>query len=133
MKITTTSLMLLAVYLASVAPSLAADQPNTGPVPDQGSQQQGQKTEQLEEVVVTGTHIRGVSPASPLIVLTATDIANSGLSATGDVLRNLPQSFAVASSRPSEQMALVRGRTSPISTILTAPTFVALAPVRRSC
>jgi len=48
----------------------------------------------LEEVVVTGTHIRGVSPASPLIVLTSTDIANSGLSTTGDVLRNLPQSFA---------------------------------------
>jgi len=48
----------------------------------------------LEEIVVTGTYIRGVSPASPLIVLTSTDIANSGLSTTGDVLRNLPQSFA---------------------------------------
>jgi iron complex outermembrane receptor protein len=49
---------------------------------------------QLEEVVVTGTHIRGVSPASPLIVLTSVDIANSGLTTTGDVMRNLPQSFA---------------------------------------
>src|ERR1700757_2194796 len=94
MKPTATSLMLLVVYLGSLAPSVAADQPNTGPVPDQGSQQQGQKTEQLQEVVVTGTHIRGVSPASPSIILTSTDIANSGLSTTGDVLRYLPQSFA---------------------------------------
>jgi outer membrane cobalamin receptor len=43
---------------------------------------------------VTGTHIPGVSPASPLIVLTSTDITNSGLTTAGDVLRNLPQSFA---------------------------------------
>src|SRR5690242_8214925 len=41
---------------------------------------------QLEEVVVTGTHIRGVSPASPVIAVTSTDIANSALSTTGDVL-----------------------------------------------
>jgi hypothetical protein len=94
MKSTATSLMLLVVYLGSLAPSVAADQPNTGPVLNQSSQQQGPKTGQLEEVVVTGTHIRGVSPASPLIVLTSADIANSGLSTTGDVLRSLPQSFA---------------------------------------
>jgi iron complex outermembrane receptor protein len=48
----------------------------------------------LEEITVTGTHIPGVSPASPLIALTSTDIANSGLSTAGDVLRSLPQSFA---------------------------------------
>jgi iron complex outermembrane recepter protein len=53
-----------------------------------------QQSEELQEVVVTGTHIRGFSPASPLIVLTSTDIANSGLSTSGEVLRNLPQSFA---------------------------------------
>jgi outer membrane receptor protein involved in Fe transport len=61
---------------------------------EQDMEESEKKAEQLEEVVVTGTHIRGVSPASPLIVLTATDIANSGLSTTGDVLRSLPQSFA---------------------------------------
>ena len=49
---------------------------------------------QPEEVLVTGTHIRGVSPASPVIAVTSTDIANSALSTTGDVLRSLPQSFA---------------------------------------
>jgi iron complex outermembrane receptor protein len=53
-----------------------------------------QSAEELHEVVVTGTHIRGVSPASPLIVLTSADIANSGYTTAGDVLRNLPQSFA---------------------------------------
>jgi outer membrane receptor protein involved in Fe transport len=61
---------------------------------EQDMEESEKKAEQLEEVVVTGTHIRGVSPASPLIVLTSTDIANSGLSTTGDVLRSLPQSFA---------------------------------------
>ena len=48
----------------------------------------------LEEIVVTGTYIRGVAPASPVIVLTSTDIANSGLTTAGEVLRDLPQSFA---------------------------------------
>ena len=87
-------LTVLLSCLGRLPPSYAADEANTGPPEEQGSQEQPQKTEQLEEVVVTGTHIRGVSPASPLIVLTSTDIANSGLSTTGDVLRNLPQSFA---------------------------------------
>lgn len=71
--------------LAQVAASTALQ-----PSKDQSEQ----KSDQLEEVVVTGTHIRGVSPASPLIVLTSTDIANSGLSTSGEVLRSLPQSFA---------------------------------------
>ena len=66
----------LLVCLGSSAPTFAADE------------------EQLQEVVITGTHIRGVSPASPLNILTSTDIANSGLSTAGDVLRGLPQSFA---------------------------------------
>jgi len=70
-----------------------ADQ-NAASQVEQDREESKKKAEQLEEVVVTGTHIRGVSPASPLIVLTATDIANSGLSTTGDVLRSLPQSFA---------------------------------------
>jgi outer membrane receptor protein involved in Fe transport len=63
-------------------------------VREQDKEESKKQGEQLEEVVVTGTHIRGVSPASPLIVLTSTDIANSGLSTTGDLLRSLPQSFA---------------------------------------
>ena len=48
----------------------------------------------LEEIVVTGTYIRGVSPASPVITVTSADIENSGVSTAGEVLRKLPESFA---------------------------------------
>ena len=72
----------------------AEDQANSGPPGDHDKNQSQKTPAQLEEVVVTGTHIPGVSPAWPLIVLTSADIANSGLSTSGDVLRNLPQSFA---------------------------------------
>jgi iron complex outermembrane recepter protein len=71
-----------------------ADQSIDEPQATQGNQVAQGSTPELQEVVVTGTHIIGVSPASPLIVLTSTDIANSGFTTTGDVLRNLPQSFA---------------------------------------
>jgi iron complex outermembrane recepter protein len=48
----------------------------------------------LEEIVVTGTHIAGAPPVgSPLLVVTATDIVNSGYSTIGDVIRSLPESF----------------------------------------
>jgi len=48
----------------------------------------------LEEIVVTGTYIRGVSPASPVMTITSVDIENSGASTAGEVLRELPESFA---------------------------------------
>jgi iron complex outermembrane receptor protein len=48
----------------------------------------------LEEIVVTGTYIRGVAPASPVITITSVDIENSGASTAGEVLRDLPESFA---------------------------------------
>jgi outer membrane receptor protein involved in Fe transport len=70
-----------------------ADQ-NAATQVEQGKEESKKKAEQLEEVVVTGTHIRRVSPASPLIVLSGTDIGNSGVSTSGEVLRSLPQSFA---------------------------------------
>src|SRR5690242_14052136 len=90
----TVYMMVLLVCSVTLAPTFAADQASTGPQSEQGNNESQQKSEGLQEVVVTGTHIRGVSPASPLIVLTGTDIANSGLSTAGDVLRSLPQSFA---------------------------------------
>jgi iron complex outermembrane recepter protein len=48
----------------------------------------------LEEIVVTGTHIAGGPPiGSPLITVSDADIANSGYSTIGDVIRSLPQSY----------------------------------------
>jgi iron complex outermembrane recepter protein len=51
-------------------------------------------TGSIETVVVTGTLIPGVSPASPVITLDRATIDRSGYQTTGDVVRNLPQSFA---------------------------------------
>jgi iron complex outermembrane recepter protein len=48
----------------------------------------------LEEIVVTGTFIRGVAPASPVITITSADMESSGASTAGEVLRDLPESFA---------------------------------------
>jgi iron complex outermembrane receptor protein len=51
------------------------------------------KTPGLDEIVVTGTYIRGATPASPMITIDRSDISNSGLSTTGDLVRSLPQVF----------------------------------------
>lgn len=48
----------------------------------------------LEEIVVTGTHIRGVAPVgSPLIVIDRETIQASGHSRVQDLLEELPQNF----------------------------------------
>ena len=43
-----------------------ADQPSAALEVEPGKEESDKKAERLEEVVVTGTHIPGVSPASPL-------------------------------------------------------------------
>jgi iron complex outermembrane receptor protein len=48
---------------------------------------------QLEEVVVTGTNIRGTSPASPIIVFDRDAILRSGYSSTRELITSLPQNF----------------------------------------
>lgn len=52
----------------------------------------------LDEIVVTGTHIRGVDPSSPLIPITREDIDRSGYTSVGDVIRSLPQNFGGGNS-----------------------------------
>jgi outer membrane receptor protein involved in Fe transport len=52
--------------------------------------------EQLEEITVTGTHIRsapGTIPASPLIQITRQDIERSGAASTGELIAQLPQNY----------------------------------------
>ncbi len=46
------------------------------------------------EVIVTGTHIRGVNPTSPVHVITRNDIDASGYSQIGDLVRSLPENFS---------------------------------------
>ena len=46
------------------------------------------------EVVVTGSHIRGGNPTSPVHTVTRADIDASGYGQIGDVMRSLPENFA---------------------------------------
>lgn len=62
--------------------------PAEGPKPQQDS------AAELEEIVVTGSHIRGATPASPVITIDKLEIERSGYQSTGDLVRNLPQSYA---------------------------------------
>lgn len=50
--------------------------------------------EDSTEVVVTGTHIRGGNPTSPVRTITRTDIDRSGYSQVGDLLRSMPENFS---------------------------------------
>jgi outer membrane receptor protein involved in Fe transport len=45
-------------------------------------------------IIVTGSHIRGATPSSPVLVVKRADIERSGLTTIGDVVRALPQNFA---------------------------------------
>src|SRR5665213_2139723 len=47
----------------------------------------------LEEIVVTGSHIRGISVASPVIELDREEIDRSGYTSIADLMQSLPQNF----------------------------------------
>lgn len=53
---------------------------------------------ELSEVLITGSRIRGAPQASPVIVLTDTDIRNAGQHDLGEVVRSLPQNFGGGSN-----------------------------------
>lgn len=55
-------------------------------------------TTQLQEVVVTGTHISGVMPASRVIALDQSYIQTSGVTNVGDLLRSVPQNYGGGSN-----------------------------------
>jgi iron complex outermembrane recepter protein len=63
------------------------------PVDKSDEQEKNKKTEGLEEIIVTGTHIRGVEPSSPVEIITREDIERSGYTSVGDVMRSLPQNY----------------------------------------
>jgi iron complex outermembrane receptor protein len=51
-------------------------------------------TDELGEVIVTGTHIRGIdNKTNPIIVIDRDQIDRSGYSSTQDLFRSLPQNF----------------------------------------
>lgn len=83
------------LVLAQAAPrgkALASEQTGSAESRDQSAQ----RTQVLEEIVVTatGTRIRGAEVASPLITVTQAEIRKAGHFTLGDVVRALPQNFS---------------------------------------
>jgi iron complex outermembrane receptor protein len=74
--------------LASTNP--ASDPPVTGPAE---SDARARDKKDLEEIVVTGTHIRGVSSASPIIEIGREEIERSGYTSISDLMLSVPQNF----------------------------------------
>ncbi|WP_165793651.1 TonB-dependent receptor [Hyphococcus luteus] len=72
---------------SAVAERLASAQPEA-----ERNEQRGASGD-TDEVVVTGTRIRGAQPAAPVHTITRRDIELSGQSQTGELLRALPQTF----------------------------------------
>lgn len=50
--------------------------------------------QEVAEVVVTGTHIRGVNPTSPVRLIGRAEIEQSGYSQVGDLVRSMPEAFS---------------------------------------
>jgi outer membrane receptor protein involved in Fe transport len=69
---------------------------------------QPKKRMELEEVVVTGTNIRGAQPSSPLVTITQAEMRLAGHSNLGEVLRALPQNFN-GGQNPGIQIGLSAG------------------------
>jgi iron complex outermembrane receptor protein len=70
------------------APSLDADSDNSRAADDKSRDKR-----ELEEIVVTGTHIRGVSIPSPIIEIGREQIERSGYTTIADLMLSLPQNF----------------------------------------
>jgi len=88
------------------------------PAPKQGKSDDGKRDRvTLEEVVVTGTHIRGESnTTAPLQVITKEDIERSGYSTTQDLIRSIPQNFAGGALNATEDGQLGPGSLSALNT-----------------
>lgn len=68
------------------------------PAADAANVSSGKGVSTLSTVNVTGTNLRNIDSASPLIIIDADQIKNRGYGSIEDVLRHLPQNFASTSS-----------------------------------
>jgi iron complex outermembrane recepter protein len=89
------SLLLKGTSLRAV--SINADTIQILAEPQSASRDSGPEATQgqndLSEIVVTGSHLRGVSPASPVIEIGREEIERSGFSSITDLMLSLPQNF----------------------------------------
>ena len=78
------------------ADPIAAPSPDNGsspPAPLAGQGPSKIPITQVEEIKVTGSHIRGARPIAPIETVTRDDIDASGYSQTGDLVRSIPEIF----------------------------------------
>jgi iron complex outermembrane receptor protein len=74
-------IIMVVTRTASLASTAASDEPSDEPIPV------------VEEIIVTGSRIRGAPSASPVITQTKEQIRLSGVADLGEFARTLPQSF----------------------------------------
>lgn len=79
-----------------------AQQAPDGTLDNQQPAAEPSETEKTQDIIVTGTQIRGVAPAgSAAVNLNQTDIAATGATTTAQILANVPQ-LATFNTRPSQ-------------------------------
>ncbi|WP_375208125.1 TonB-dependent receptor domain-containing protein [Hyphococcus sp.] len=81
------------------SPAQGMARPDSTPERAGRSEDSASRDEERDEVVVTGTRIRGAPPAAPQRTITRADIAATGQSQIGEVLRNIPQNSPGGSNR----------------------------------
>ena len=84
----------------------------------------------LDEITVTGTHIRGTKDSpSPVLVFTRDDIDAAGANTIQQFLQSLPQNFGGASEN---NIGGIAGVTQTVNTVNgAAPNLRDWAPARR--
>jgi outer membrane cobalamin receptor len=70
-------------------------------------------TLELEEIIVTGSHIRGkAQSSSPLLTITRDEIARTGYTTVAELMATVPQNFAGVAAGTNEQRATDAGNGS---------------------
>jgi iron complex outermembrane receptor protein len=64
------------------------------------------KKSDIEEIVVTGTHIHNAEPVVPVITITHDDIVNQGYTTLDQVIEQLPQNFKAGASQESNPISV---------------------------
>ena len=72
--------------------------PNRAIRNDTNSADESENLLQLEEIVVTGSRLKGANPASPIVVVDRQDIEQGGYTSLEGVFRRLPQSLSSITS-----------------------------------
>ncbi|WIO74015.1 TonB-dependent receptor [Porticoccaceae bacterium LTM1] len=65
---------------------------------DSKDDKEAEAHDEVEEVVVTGSRLRGVDPVAPVIVIDRAEIERRGVFSAEEIIRTLPQNFAATNS-----------------------------------